>query len=269
MSEAALMVYVELESQRRIELAADLAGRLRARLIGIAARPPMPLVTGEDAAIDATLFAEAEVQARAFLDRAGERFRTIVGNGPASVEWRAAPDFPNNFVIRESRAADLIVIGQSSTPPHPLDVGGFLLRAGRPVLVVPNALASFAARHAVVAWKDTREARRVLCDALPLLQLAENVVLVEVCEWGAEDKALHRLKDVSGFLTRHGIASVTERVVPDVAIAGDVLVRFAQDTQADLIVAGAYGHSRLGEWMFGGVTRDLLTKSPICCLFSH
>ena len=80
---------------------------------------------------------------------------------------------------------------------------------------------------------------------------------------------MHRLKDVSGFLIHHGITNVTERVLPDAAIAGDVLVRFAQDTQADLIVAGAYGHSRLGEWMFGGVTRDLLTKSPICCLFSH
>ena len=191
-----------------------------------------------------------------------------LATAPAAVEWRSAPDFPNSFVIRESRAADLIIIGQSSTLPHPLDVGGFLLRAGRPVLVVPNALASFAARHLVVAWKDTREARRVLCDALPLLRLAENVVLVEVCEWGAEE-ALHRLKDVSGFLSHHGITNVTERVLPDAAIAGDVLVRFAQDTQADLIVAGAYGHSRLGEWMFGGVTRDLLTKSPICCLFSH
>lgn len=269
MSYATLMVYVELELERRIKLAADLAGRLQARLIGIAARSAMPVVTGEDAAIDATLFAEEEVQAHAFLDKAGERFRAIVGNGPTAVEWRAAPDFPNNFVIRESRAADLIIVGQSSTLPHPLDVGGFLLRAGRAVLVVPNALASLAARHAVVAWKDTREARRVLCDALPLLRLAENVVLVEVCEWGAEDKALHRLKDVSSFLSHHGITNVTERVLPDAAIAGDVLVRFAQDTQADLIVVGAYGHSRLGEWMFGGVTCDLLTKSPICCLFSH
>ena len=268
MSYATLMVYVELESERRTRLAADLAGRLRARLIGIAARPAMPVVTGEDAAIDATLFAEEEVQARAFLDKAGEGFRAIVGNGPTAVEWRSASDFPNSFVIRESRAADLIIIGETSTLPHPLDVGGFLLRAGRAVLVVPNALASLAARHPVVAWKDTREARRVLCDALPLLRLAENVVLVEVCEWGDEE-ALHRLKDVSGFLSHHGITNVTERVLPDAAIAGDVLVRFAQDTQADLIVAGAYGHSRLGEWMFGGVTRDLLTKSPICCLFSH
>jgi nucleotide-binding universal stress UspA family protein len=144
-----------------------------------------------------------------------------------------------------------------------------LLRVGRPVLVVPTAVVSLGPQRAVVAWKDTREARRVLCDALPMLQLAESIFLVEICEWGAEDRALRRLKDVSSFLGHHKITNVTERILQHPAIAGEVLVRFAQDVQADLIVAGAYGHSRLGEWMFGGVTRELLTRSPVCCLFSH
>ena len=102
-----------------------------------------------------------------------------------------------------------------------------------------------------------------------MLQLAESIFLVEICEWGAEDRALRRLKDVSSFLGHHKITNVTERILQHPAIAGEVLVRFAQDVQADLIVAGAYGHSRLGEWMFGGVTRELLTRSPVCCLFSH
>jgi nucleotide-binding universal stress UspA family protein len=230
----------------------------------------MPVVTGEDAPIDAILFAEEEVAMRASLDKTGERFRAIVGDGPIAVEWRSAPDFPNKFVIRESRAADLVIVGQTSMRSHhPLDVGGLLLRVGRPVLVVPNAGVSLGPRRAVVAWKDTREARRVLCDALPMLQLAESIFLVEICEWGEEDQALIRLKDVSGFLAHHSITNVVERVLQHAAIAGDVLLRFAQDAQADLIVAGAYGHSRLGEWVFGGVTHDLLTKSAICCLFSH
>jgi nucleotide-binding universal stress UspA family protein len=99
--------------------------------------------------------------------------------------------------------------------------------------------------------------------------LAESILVVEVCDWGSEASALHRLKDVSRFLTQHRIANVAERVLLQAAIAGDVLTQFAQEVQADLIVAGAYGHSRLGEWMFGGVTHDLLTKSQICCIFSH
>jgi nucleotide-binding universal stress UspA family protein len=110
---------------------------------------------------------------------------------------------------------------------------------------------------------------RAVRDAIPLLQGAESVTLVEICAWGGEDQALRRLKDITRFLADHRVTSVAERVLPDEPIAGDVLLRFIQDQQADLIVAGAYGHSRLGEWIFGGVTSDLLAGSPICCLFSH
>jgi nucleotide-binding universal stress UspA family protein len=121
----------------------------------------------------------------------------------------------------------------------------------------------------VVAWKDTRESRRAIRDALPFLRLAESVFLVEVAAWGADANALPRLKDVGRFLAQHEIRNVTERVLPDEPIAADVLLRFAQEQSADLIVSGAYGHSRLGEWIFGGVTRELLSRSPVCCLFSH
>jgi nucleotide-binding universal stress UspA family protein len=134
---------------------------------------------------------------------------------------------------------------------------------------VPKEIASLAVRHVVVAWKDTRESRRAIRDALSFLRLAESVFLVEVAAWGAEANAVPRLKDVGRFLARHHITNVTERVLPDEPIAADVLLRFAQEQSADLIVAGAYGHSRLGEWIFGGVTRELLNRSPVCCLFSH
>jgi len=280
MSYASLMSYVEGESER-IRLAIDLADRFQARLIGIAARAPMPMVTSEDAAIDVGLLERENADVRSFLDKAGEQFRTVTytcqtplerrsGKGKLSFEWRSAPDFPNDFVAREARAADLVIVGQTSTTPYrSLDVGSLLLNAGRPVLVVRGALASLATRRVVVAWKDTREARRAVRDAMPFLRAAETVTLIEVCEWGAEARALQHLKDVGRFLARHHITNVTERVLPDEPIAGDVLLRFVRDENADLIVSGAYGHSRLGEWIFGGVTRELLTKSPVCCLFSH
>jgi hypothetical protein len=220
MSYATLMVYVEGES-RHIRLAATLAERLQARLIGIAACPPMPVVTGEDAPIDSILFAQEEVAMRASLDKTGEQFRSIVGDGTEAVDWRSAPDFPSKFVIREARAADLVVVRQTSTRTHhPLDVGALLLRVGRPVLVVPAAVVSLGPRRAVVAWKDTREARRVVCDALPMLKLAESIFLVEICEWGEEDQALLRLKDVSGFLAHHGITNGVERVLQHAANRG-------------------------------------------------
>lgn len=270
MSYAALMVYVEDNSDKRIRLAVDLAARFQARLIGIAARASMPVMVGEDAAIDAMLLEQEEARVGAFLDKAGALFRAVTGKGSTPVEWRCASDHPNHFVARETRSADLFIVGApAGSDDRGLDVGRLLLNAGRPVLVVPEGLASLHARRCVVAWKDTREARRAVSDALPLLQTAENVFLVEVCEWGAEAQALQRLKAVAGFLADHRIANVTERVLPEAAIAGDVLLRFAQSERADLLISGAYGHSRLGEWIFGGVTRELLANESVCCLFSH
>ena len=97
---------------------------------------------------------------------------------------------------------------------------------------------------------------------------AENVVIVEVSERGG-DQTSSRLRDVANYLARHGIATVTERVLPVDATAANSLLRFIENENISLIVAGGYGHSRLGEWAYGGVTRDLLAESPVCYLFSH
>jgi nucleotide-binding universal stress UspA family protein len=80
---------------------------------------------------------------------------------------------------------------------------------------------------------------------------------------------LRRLKDVGGFLARHGITVVGERVRAPTVTVTDTLFHLVEEERIDLIVAGADGQKRLGEWIFGGVTRDLLATSPVCCLFSH
>jgi nucleotide-binding universal stress UspA family protein len=120
-----------------------------------------------------------------------------------------------------------------------------------------------------VAWKDAREARRAVYDALPLLQSAQAVVLTEILEEGEDARAADRLKDVANYLSRHRVDMITQQVRPADVTASDSLIRFVQDENIDLLVAGAYGHSRLGEWAFGGVTRGLLAESPVCCLLSH
>jgi nucleotide-binding universal stress UspA family protein len=132
---------------------------------------------------------------------------------------------------------------------------------------VPKPVTSLPLKRVAIAWKDVREARRAVRDALPLLQKAESVMIVEISEGG--DGSLQRLKDVAGYLNRHGIEIVAERVRPLEIGAADALLRLAHDENINLIVAGAYGHSRLGEWVFGGVTRGLLDESQVCCLFSH
>jgi len=106
---------------------------------------------------------------------------------------------------------------------------------------------------------------------LPFLQRADEIVIAEVCEHSDGVAAsLSRLRGVSLYLAKHRIAAaVSERVRPVDGTAANSLLRLVQEESADLIVAGAYGHTRLREWVFGGMTQALLAESPVCCLFSH
>jgi nucleotide-binding universal stress UspA family protein len=121
----------------------------------------------------------------------------------------------------------------------------------------------------LVAWKDTREARRAILDALPLLQKAVEVNVVEIIEDGSTPAAVKtRVDDVVTWLGGHNIKArgSAPAAVED---ASAQIETIASTIQADLIVAGAYGHTRFSEWAFGGVTRDLLTKSTRCSVLSH
>lgn len=146
-----------------------------------------------------------------------------------------------------------------------------LMETGRPLLTVPVQGTSLAPiRHAVVAWRPSHEASRALHDAIPLLGRAETVDVVEVTH-GAGDKGDGDLPgaDIAAHLARHGL-KVRVVVHPQrgesVAAA---LLRHADQSGAQLLVAGGYGHSRLREWALGGVTRELLRSARLPVLFSH
>jgi len=112
-------------------------------------------------------------------------------------------------------------------------------------------------------------ARRAVLDALPLLHEAKHVHIVEIADASEHARAQWRLDDVAHYLMRHRVPADTRVLTQTEHDIAGALIRLAQEDGADLIVAGAYGQSRLGEWVFGGATRGLLSTSPICCLFSH
>jgi nucleotide-binding universal stress UspA family protein len=267
MSYATVMVHVDLDGGLSgcVEIAASLADRLGACVIGITGGSPVALGAAGHASAESHVSEEP-------LEQKRREFYAAVGSRGRGVEWRCLPDSSTDAVVREARAADLIVVGSPRGAGNrlgSLDPGRVIVNAGRPVLVVPEPVVSLVPRRIVIAWKDARESRRALRDALPLLRLAESVMIVEVLEEREGDHALQRVKDVAGYLARHDIEIVTERVRPsDVTITGSLL-RLIEDENIDLAVVGAYGHSPLGEFIFGGVTRELLAQSPICCLFSH
>jgi len=278
MSFATLMVHVDIEpkSDARVRLAAQLADRFTSTLIGISAciLPPYPT---EGAYFVTREFVEQEQQdILAALKRTEASFRTAAGEKGSKLEWlewRSAIELPETFVVSEARSADLVIVGRAPTPMdicRCLDPGAAVLRAGRPMLVVPPGVDALKAERILIGWKDSREARRALHDSLPLLHGATSVAIVESCDGGiGEDLARKHVEDVAHYLTRHRISvgSATAGVAKH-GIAAH-LIDTAKVAGADLIVTGAYGHSRLGEWIFGGVTRDLLGSSPACCFMSN
>jgi nucleotide-binding universal stress UspA family protein len=107
-----------------------------------------------------------------------------------------------------------------------------------------------------------------VADALPLLKLAGRVTVIEIAPEADRVAARERLDDVAGWLERHGVTAQTF-VTPSTGSDSQTLQDIATEERSDLLVAGAYGHSRLREWLLGGVTRDLLQHAPHCTLVSH
>jgi nucleotide-binding universal stress UspA family protein len=269
---ASIAVYVDFDSgsDGRIRIAGDWAAKFGAALIG---------VTGWLPGREAGGWLEYELERpdrtdriTGKLDELGGRFRELVRPKVETVEWRASVHFPREVIPAEARAADLVIIGPRTVAEdayHAFDAGEVLLKAGRPVLVVPDGVTSNAGERILIASKDTREARHAVQAALPYLTTARDVRLVQIAEKVQEKSTVAQLDDVERYLVRHGIEVHAKLVLHPIESIADQLINVAKNEAADLIVAGAYGHTRLGEWIFGGVTRGLLNASDVCCLFSN
>lgn len=274
MSYKSILLHVESAAEARTKLAFDLARRHDALLIGLSAAMWIP--SGFVAAPEVTVTAEmVEVwreQVQGEIKRSAEQFHRLADEIAVRTEWRSLEAFPHDALCNAANAADLIIVGPLDIHADPsqlglVNPGDLLIGAGRPVMVVPGNSEKVAAQNIIVAWKNTREARRAVADALPILSAAETVSLVQVKENDADAESIN---DVHQYLSCHGIEA--RIAIDDSSQQEDVaahLIRHARKAQSDLIVSGAYGRSRLREWAFGGVTRSLLTQNSIACQLSH
>ena len=272
MSYATLMVYVNVDhvSKALVSVAADLADRFSAKLIGLSALAIVPPVV-EEGVVIVDHDSELEIAQMKTLAEIAHNFRAAAGAERES-EWRSALEIPTDILILEARCADLVIVersGRSIDFYRAPDLAAAILGAGRPFLVVPNGVKALAAEHILIGWKETREARRAIWDALPFLRRAKRVSVVEICESDQKEAARHHLDDVVLYLARHGVRGESRLETRLTGSGGEQIIRLAEDEGADLLVTGAYGHSRTNEWVFGGMTHDLLTSSAICCLMSH
>ena len=273
MTLSAIMVHLDVESSDDacLAVAIDLAEQFDAKLIGVAAATLPWSYLAQD--LSPSLIKELNAGVTKSLAASENRFRAATTKRVRRVEWRSALAEPTSYVLQQARASDLIVIGgeRHGLVRDPLlghlDPGDFVMQAGRPVLVVPPSAGRIKLKSALVAWKDTREARRAVNDALPLLQKVQDVTVVEIIDNENQRGGVHdRLDDVVAWLAGHGIAAVSRAFhFPENKDPMEKLWGYG----ADFIVAGAYGHARLREWIFGGFTRDLLKRSPQCVFLAH
>jgi nucleotide-binding universal stress UspA family protein len=256
-----------------MEATASLARRHDASILGLAGCRPIQCVC-RDYAIPAGAFEEDRKQIERQIKNAELEFRNAMAGLNRGVDWTARTCLEPlaALVAEQAVAADLIVVPLDGGPDavdetRQVDLCDLVMRAGRPVLLVPAAQPSGAFERVLVAWKDTREARRAIADALPILAKATALTVVAIEDGGDTAAARTSVARVQAWLGRHGIAAQT-KVVPATQANGPQLAGISRETRADLIVAGAFAYSRQGRWILGGITSELLGGTQ-CALLSH
>jgi nucleotide-binding universal stress UspA family protein len=271
-------ILVHLNDHRRaeavLEPAAQLATSFNSHLIGLhvyAAVPasPIPMASSVLGPIVAAERKNSELIADAF-QRLTEKRQFV-----AEWQFQKVPHVDlASLVMERGRAADLIVAGQTDPEWELSPLLDFperlALESGRPVLVIPYAgRYPSLGRRVVIAWKSGRESARATFDALPLLQSADSVHILEIRQRGDDASTLAPDTSIAAALARHGIKpEVRTSIASDISVGDEILSR-AADLSADLLVMGAYGHSRFRELVFGGATRHIAKHMTLPTLFSH
>ena len=275
MTYATAMVVVELgrSNEKLLAFAADLATRMDIGLTGVAACQPM-VAMYDQTMILGNYVQQDRDELDAEITAAKIEFETALKGRSIDFGWHAVVTIGSlcEYTVARARASDIILCAtggdQMTIPSRRAGISDLVMHAGRPVLLVPATVDKLVLDHAVVAWKDTREARRAIADAVPLLALAHKVTLVEIASEAELSDAALRLADLVEWLGRHRINAVAAPILGTGDDANQ-LALFVDEVDANLTVAGAYGHSRLREWALGGVTRDLFLASTRCALVSH
>lgn len=258
----------------RLGLAVALADRFQAHLTGLHVRPNFYIPASPDmAALPDSFFDDQQREIDGNAAAARAKFEAATRKLNIASEWREGNGYPSDVVRRHARYADLTIVGQHNPDANGQaeDLpNGILLTTGRPVLVVPYAMPvkSFA-QNVMIAWDDGVPATRAVNDAIPLIADGATVTVIAVNPDDTGDHGRIPCADICLHLARHGLKAEAYSIqAPDTDVA-DVLLARAFEQGCDLLVMGAYGHSRMKEFVFGGVTAHMLENMTIPVLMSH
>ena len=262
-----LLVHDDAGQEARFQAALDLTRALEGHLTCLDVSV-MPAVVGEFDAGYAQAMMLADEQARESENR--KRIEQRLAREDVPWNWLDTVDGLAQAVERNSDLADIIVVNRQLDSDSIPDMRGVAsevaIGSGKTIVAVPESWAGFeTAGHAMIAWDGSDEAMNAVQAAVPLLKLARVVTLVEVKDGTVENRA----EDAAAYLSRHGIKAVVVRRSGKSRPTADVLVAEAKAEGADYIVMGAFGRSRIVEAIFGGVSRAMLTASPIPIVMRH
>ena len=278
-------ILVNLNNEPRvpelIAAAAAIARPTEAHVVGLYVMPPLFMPSDVILPMGADFDEEQVVEHRAQAERIKTVFDRLTHGEAYVAEWRVFGDARTAYesiadgVIDQSRSVELVIVSQAvdgKDSPMLTDIAERVaIESGRPVLVIPSVwLAREYGRDVAVAWNDSREATRATFDALPLLERAKKIRLITVGEpTDGDGKNAIPSAEVASTLARHGLDVEVETVTNSDRHTGNAILSRVVADGSDLLVMGAYGHSRMREFILGGATRDVLKNMTVPVLMSH
>lgn len=266
-------IYEENALQRAVSLCEETRAHLSVLIMTLAAPPPV----GEYAAIVSEAWmqerqADIEQLQAAVEAVSGYLAKTTLSADVASEYSEVA--WADEAVGRRGRYSDITVIWPELPAGETLRrkaIEGALFSSGKPLLLLPEgAPATLSPKRIMIAWDSHIEATRAVRESLRMLEGADEVrlVLVDPGE-GANGQGSEPGADAAAYLARHGAKVTVDRLPGQGHSVAEILRRHAVDCAADLLVMGAYGHSRMRERVFGGVTESMLEEPPVPILMAR
>jgi nucleotide-binding universal stress UspA family protein len=268
-----ILVYVRpYGSIEPVEVALRLGGRFDARVTGL-----YPL---EDVARFRQILTEKSAPLQGLIERdyaaaaqSEERIRALAQREGVDFNWNACEGEAADLIAIAGRLQDLIVVGKT----EPDEAWGVVERmvtvpTGRPILVVPSTGPFLdIGKCVLIAWNGSAQAADAVVHGMPFLEEAERVVVL----MGSEEREklpsanFRPLLDVVAYLKRHGVEAEVRTTDAAGTGAGTAILEAARDVKADLVLMGAFGRSRLREWVLGGATRTVLDYMDVPVLMAH
>lgn len=276
MSYKTILVHLNRASRAEavLEPVVALARKTGAHVIGVYLQPRIQAAIAVDTLGNPNMLLDEIKLEQDNAETLAATFDRLTKGQTFTAEWRsmaaALPDFAGN-IIDQAITADLIVASQSDPDwdqSGQLDFAErLILESGRPVLAIPYVgHYPTIGQTVVIAWKPGRESSRAVFNAIPFMRHAKIVHILQIAE---KRETIRPATDLAAVLSRHGVkAELQMSQAVDQSVGNELLSRIA-DLGTDLLVMGAYGHSRMREYVFGGATRDVIKTMTVPTVFSH